>query len=181
MYAIRSYYAAARLRHRNTCLRHSISSLNDQVERLRRSETQARKRYHQVLDHAGDAIFFIHPEDGILVEANRQAEELLGYNAEELRNLSLAVLFPGAHQRRYQRLVRRVMKHGYGEEANLMFRRRDGSSFTGAVHARLGDLGDEKLVHGVIRDVTERQRIEKELRQKNQDLLLLNKISYNFV
>jgi PAS domain S-box-containing protein len=105
-------------------------------------------------------------------------EELLGYSAEEIHTLSLAVLLPGWQRRRYLRLVKRVLKEGYGEEDNLLFRRKDGQLFAGAVHARLGDLGAVQVVHGTLRDVTERKRIEGELRQKNRDLTLINEIAH---
>ena len=137
----------------------------------------ARLRYHHLLDHAGDALFFIDPVDGSLQELNRQARELLGYSTDEIHTLSLGVLFPGQQRRRFLRLVRTVRRQGYGEADDLLFRRKDGSLFTGAVHARLGHLGTLEIVHGVLRDVSERKRIEQELRQRNRHLLLLNEIS----
>jgi len=137
----------------------------------------AERHSRQLLDYAGDAIFFIDPEDGSLLELNRRAEELLGFSAQEIHTLSLATLFPGHQRRRYLRLLRNVLDAGYGEADNLLFRRKDGGLFTGAVHARLGELGSRRVVHGVLRDVTEIRRIEQELRQKNQDLLLLNEIA----
>ena len=149
-----------------------------EVGRLQRELNLAERRYRHMLDNAGDAIFFIEPHTGALLESNRRMEELLGYSADEIRTLSLAVLLPGWQRRRYLRLVKRVFKDGYGEEDNLRFRRKNGSLFTGAVHARLGELGAEQVVHGTLRDVTERKRIEQELRQKNRDLTLINEIAH---
>jgi hypothetical protein len=145
--------------------------------RLRRRVELSEQRCRHFLDYAGDAIFLIDPGSGALREMNQRAEELLGYTAEETRTLSQSMrLFPGRQQRRYLRLMKKVLKYGYGEEGNLVFRRKDGQFFIGAVHARLGDLGKERVVHAVLRDVTEIKRIEKELRRKNQDLTLMNKI-----
>lgn len=150
----------------------------DENNRLLRDLGLAERRYHHLFDNAGDAIFFIEPHTGALQEINRQMEELLGYSAEEIRTLSLTVLFPGWQRRRYLRLVKRVLKDGYGEEYNLLFRRKDGQLFAGAVHARLGDLGSAQVVHGTVRDVTEHKRIEQELRQRNRDLTLINEIAH---
>lgn len=151
----------------------------DQVQALARTRDQealASLRYRHLLDNAGDALFFIDPQDGALQELNRQARDLLGYSTEEIHKLSLGVLFPGQQRRRFLRLVRTVRRQGYGETDDLVFRRKDGSLFTGAVHARLGRLGAEEIVHGVLRDVSERKRIEQELRQRNRHLTLLNEI-----
>lgn len=135
------------------------------------------RRFRQLLDNAGDAIFFIDPRNGKLLLANRQAEEMLGYSVEEIHALALPTLFPGRHKRRYLRLMRRVLRDGYGEEASLHFRHKDGHRFIGAVHARLGELDDEQVVHGVIRDVTKVRQAEQQLRRKNRELTLLNEIA----
>lgn len=158
-------------------LQGDCEQLTAENENLRIAHRLAERRSQQLLDNAGDAIFFINPETGSLLEMNRQAEELLGYTAAEIHTLSLSALFPGHQRRRYLRLVKNVLDHGYGEDDNLLFRRKDGTLFTGAVHARLGDLGASRVVHGVLRDITEIKRIERELRQKNQDLTLINEIA----
>ena len=148
-----------------------------ELQQLSANLELSNRRYQHLLDHAGDALFFLDPVDGSLLEINRQAEELLGYSVEEIQCLSLEVLFPGQQRRRFLRLVHTVRRSGYGETDDLIFRRKDGSLFTGAVHARLGHLGKQKVVHGVLRDVTERKRINQELRQRNRDLTLVNEIS----
>ncbi|BCR06165.1 hypothetical protein DESUT3_32340 [Desulfuromonas versatilis] len=145
---------------------------------LQQALENTERRCQQLLDNAGDAIFYIDPHTGALREINTRTVELLGYTAQEIRALSLSVLFPGSQHRRYLRLVKKVLTHGYGEESSLVFRCKNGRMFTGAVHARLGELGDEQVVHGVLRDMTEFKRIERELRQRNQDLTLVNEIAH---
>lgn len=154
------------------------ASLERKLAAAEREAALADQRYRQVLDYAGDALFFIDPGDGHLIDANRGAEELLGYSAEQIRSLSLAALFPRNHHRRYLRLVKKVLRDGYGEEGHLLFRHRDGREFIGAVHARLGVLGTDEIVHGVLRDVSHIKKTEQELRQKNKDLHLVNRIAY---
>ena len=154
------------------------SDLDGEISRLHAELTQSRTRAQHLLDHAGDAIFFIDPFSGAIEEVNRRAEELLGYRGKEIRALSPAILFPGNQQRRYLRLVKRVLRDGYGEERNLVFRCKEGRRFPGEVHARLGRLGEKQVVHGVLRDMTEVIRIEQELRQRNRDLTLMNEIAH---
>lgn len=158
-------------------LKHDFERLAAENEQLRSAYQLAERRSRHLLDNAGDAIFFIDPGTGSLLKVNRQAEELLGYTAAEIRALSLSDIFPGHQRRRYLRLVRTVLDNGYGEDNNLQFRRKDGGLFIGAVHARLGDLGTSRVVHGVLRNITEIKRIERELRQKNQELTLVNEIA----
>ncbi|WP_305044402.1 sensor histidine kinase [Geoalkalibacter sp.] len=161
-------------------LRALKAQLADQEQRLAaglRDQEHAQRRFQQLLDHAGDAIFFIDPKDGRLLLVNRQAEEMLGYSAGEIQGQALTALFPGRHERRYLRLMRRVLRDGYGEEPNLHLRHKNGQRLIGAVQARLGRFDEETVVHGAIRDVTRVRLAEQQLRRKNRELTLLNEIA----
>lgn len=138
----------------------------------------AQHRYQQILHHASEPMFFVDPHDGTLLEVNRRAEEMLGYTCGDIRYLSLGILFPGRHRRRFLKLVRKILKHGQGEDPELQFRRRDGSLFYGAVHAQLGWLGEQRVVHGTFRDVTTNVHLAAELRRHNRQLELLNEIAH---
>ncbi|MDX9709563.1 MAG: ATP-binding protein [Trichloromonas sp.] len=145
---------------------------------LRQAAEEAQQRFQQLFDNAGDAIFFIHPETGAFLDINRRGAQLLGYPGQSITDLPLGELFPGRQRRRYLRLVKKVLRDGYGEVPDLLIRRRDGRLMHGELHARLGDLGKRKVVHCVLRDVSEMHRIEAELRQKNRDLALVNDIAH---
>lgn len=144
---------------------------------LERKLADANRRYEQILHHASDAMFFVDPHDGNLIEVNHRAEEMLGYTCGEVRHLSLGVLFPGRHRRRFLKLVRRILRDGEGKEPELQFRRKDGSLLYGSVQARLGWLGEQRVVHGSFHDVTPNVHLTSELRRYNQQLELLNEIA----
>lgn len=164
-------------RRRRNVLRAELRNKEQENALALRDLEHSRRRFQQLLDNAGDAIFFIAPDSGHLLQVNRQVENLLGYSETEIRALSLAELFPGHHERRYLRLMRRVVRNGYAEEPNLHFRTKNGQRLVGAVHARLGHLDDAQVVHGVVRDVTRVRLSEQQLRRKNRELTLLNEIA----
>jgi PAS domain S-box-containing protein len=166
-----------RSEHLGHALAEQLAAKTTAGAQLARQLADAQNRYEQVLHHASDAMFFIDPHDGTLLEVNRRAEELLGYTCGDIRHLSLGVLFPGRHRRRYLKLVRKILKHGHGEEPELLFRRKDGSLLFGAVQARLGWLGDQRVVHGSFHDVTPNVHLASELHRHNQQLELLNEVA----
>lgn len=147
------------------------------IQTLQQRLVQAELRNRQILDHAGDALFYIDPETGGIIDQNQATLLLLGYDAAELKALPLSELFPGSERRRYLKLMKRVIKHGYGEETGLQLRCKDGQVFIGSIHARLGHLGQNQVVHGVLRDISDLKRIETELRQRNQELSLVNLVA----
>jgi PAS domain S-box-containing protein len=154
-----------------------LATLAAERDRLDQELGEARSRYEQILNHASDAMFFVDPHDGTLLEVNRRAEELLGYTRGDIQHLSLGVLFPGRHRRRFLKLVRKILAQGQGEEPELQFRRKDGSLFIGAVQARLGWLGTQRVVHGRFHDATPYVHLTSELRRHNQQLTLLNEVA----
>ncbi len=157
--------------------RQKLAAISAEHEVLLRDLDEARSRYEQILHHASDAMFCIDPHDGSLIEVNRRAEELLGYTRGDIGHLSLGVLFPGRHRRRFLKLVRRILTDGQGEEPELQFRRKDGSLFIGSVQARLGWLGAQRVVHGSFHDATPYVHLASELRRHNQQLTLLNEVA----
>jgi len=146
------------------------------IEEMGREVEKIAVRYKSLLEGAGDAIFVINAETGLLAEMNGMGTVLLGYSREEMGSLSGKDLFHDTDQAQFISLVRRVNRHGMASSDGLTFRRKDGSHFLGEVNARLIDLGDEKVVQAIIRDITQKKQAEKEIRKRNRKLSILNNI-----
>src|SRR6266567_5989458 len=146
------------------------------IEEMGREVEKIAVRYKSLLEGAGDAIFVINAETGLLAEMNGMGIVLLGYSREEMGSLSGKDLFHDPDQAQFISLVRRVNRHGMASSDCLTFRRKDGSHFLGEVNARLIDLGDEKVVQAIIRDITQKKQAEKEIRKRNRKLSILNGI-----
>lgn len=146
------------------------------IEEMGREVEKIAVRYKSLLEGAGDAIFVINAENGLLAEMNGMGTALLGYSREEMVILSGKDLFHDTDQAQFISLVRRVNRHGMASSEGLTFRRKDGSHFLGEVNARLIDLGDEKVVQAIIRDITQKRQAEKEIRKRNRKLSILNSI-----
>jgi PAS domain S-box-containing protein len=146
------------------------------IEEMGREVEKIAVRYKSLLEGAGDAIFVINAETGLLAEMNGMGTVLLGYSREEMGSLSGKDLFYDTDQAQFISLVRRVNRHGMASSDSLTFRRKDGSHFLGEVNARLIDLGDETVVQAIIRDITQKKQAEKEVRKRNRKLSILNSI-----
>jgi len=98
-------------------------------------------------------------------QGNQRAVESLGYSREELLGMSVADievdLVDGQHvEKHWSRLGegKRVVFHG-------RHRRKDGSLFPVEVHLIQVELGGEKAIYGVARDISERQQAEDAIRR----------------
>jgi PAS domain S-box-containing protein len=120
-----------------------------------------------VLDSAPDAMVII-DEAGTILYGNRQLATLFGHTGAELVGRSIEELIPGRFRQRHaghrQRFSesRRLRPMGMG--LDLFALRKDGTEFPVEISlSPIGD-GDAMLVAAAIRDVTDRKRTERDLR-----------------
>ncbi len=141
---------------------------------LRRSAEEALKeselRFRTLVDQAGDA-FFLTGTDGRIVDVNRRACESLGYTREELLGMSVGELDTRSVEDRDENEVWSRLRVGETTTVQGTHRRKDGSEFPVEIRLGLLDLGGEKYMLGLARDVTERQRMEERLSRLNETFL----------
>lgn len=121
-----------------------------------------------VLESAPDAMIIIDAA-GTVLFANRQVSALFGYGNAEVVGAPVESLLPErfrsrhvAHRRHYAGSVR-VRPMGNGLE--LFARRKDGSEFPVEISLSPVGQGEAVLVAAAIRDVTDRMRVEREIRE----------------
>ena len=120
-----------------------------------------------LLEAAPDAMVVVNAE-GLIELVNERTEELFGYQRAELLAQPVEVLVPkrfqvdhGVHRRSY---TSRPEARPMGTGLELSGRRQDGSEFPVEISLSPFEIGGQALVSAAIRDVTERKRIERELR-----------------
>jgi PAS domain S-box-containing protein len=120
-----------------------------------------------------DAIYLTRAEDGTIVECN---EKLSGYTREELIGNTTAELGLWVDIQERLHVVDLVKAHGFVNDFVATFRRKDGSLFPGSISTNAFPLGDKTYLLSVVRDITERTRVEEERLHLEQQLLHAQKL-----
>jgi PAS domain S-box-containing protein len=123
---------------------------------LRTSE----QRYRSLLEQAADTIF-VTDLAGRIVDANEQASALLGYTRDELLGMGLHDLVAPTDVAEAHESFTRLRRSGRATAA-LRLRHRDGVLFPVEINAAAIDAD---VVLAIVRDVSERLRLENQLRQ----------------
>ena len=63
------------------------------MEERTKELTESEEKYRQSIDMAGDAILAVDIDNGMILDANKKAEELFGYSRIELLNCKIWDIF----------------------------------------------------------------------------------------
>jgi PAS domain S-box-containing protein len=142
----------------------------------RRAEEQLRdeeQRLRAILDAAFEAIITI-DESGIIESFNRHAEQIFGYSAAEICGDNIALLMPDSYRTQHDVFIQRYRATGIGRilgvAREIYGRRRDGTEFPIELTVRELSVGGRRLFTGLIRDLSERDAAEKQLKSLEIEL-----------
>ena len=142
------------------------AQLREAADRAR-AEAESAARYREVVEAAADAIVKV-DANGRIVLVNRATELLFGYTREELVGQPVEIQVPqpyrrvhGGHRTAYSKNpVTRPMGHGM----TLRALKKNGTEFPAEISLSPVQTGEDIRTLAIVRDVTERKRIEDQMR-----------------
>jgi PAS domain S-box-containing protein len=128
-------------------------------EALRESE----EKYHSVAERANDGIIIIH--DGIIKYVNRRLAEMYGDAVENIMgNPFKKYIAPEELPKVAERYQKRIRGESLESMYEMMIQRKDGSRIPAEVNAGTITYQGKPADLIFVRDITERKRVEEELR-----------------
>lgn len=155
-----------------------LEELETKLGHVQEELTKSRLRTRQILDYAADALLYVDPASGQIVDHNQAFRDFLGYSTQELNTLTLEQLTPFEQQDLMANFLGILSEQRFAENRAMRIQTREGSRIPVAIRARLGQLDHRPVIHMVVRDISTECQIEKELLQRNRDLQLLNQIAH---
>lgn len=137
-----------------------VTALNVAREAVRESVA----RITAIVDHAVDAILTI-DDKGTIESFNPAAERIFGYEANEIIGQNVRRLMPEPYQREHDQYLSNYRETrdkkiiGIGREVKGL--RKDGVTFPIELSVSELEVNGEHLYTGIIRDITERKRLEQ--------------------
>ena len=141
------------------------------VTAFKKSENDLREseeRFRSLMQAANDALFIVDGK-GLIKFWNQKAAGLYGYKSEDIIGQSFSIVVP----KRYQAVHRKWMeKFTCPDDTSISGRivegigeRKDGSEFYAETSTAILKQGNEKLLVSIVRDITDRKRMENELQK----------------
>ena len=130
---------------------------------------ESERRYRELFDSASDAVFN-RRLNGEIVEVNQAAQALTGYTVQELLDMNISGLLP-PESFTLSMDKQKIMLDGedVAQRYEMELLRKDGTSLVIEAVDRLLSKNDESVgVQVIVRDVTERKKMEKRLLEREK-------------
>jgi PAS domain S-box-containing protein len=132
---------------------------------------ESEEKYRSLFKYANDSIFIVDPATRRFLDVNENAARRLGYTREELLQLMVDDIAAPTTVDYIEPTLHKLFETG-----NIIFehvhQRKDGSPMPVEISSRIIQYGDRQVIQSVVRDLTERKRIEaarqRELRSLEQ-------------
>ena len=126
-----------------------------------------------LLEALPDAIVAVNPE-GMILQVNTLALELFGYSRQELLGQKVEILVPDSYRSQHPHhrvaFAEKPKTRRMGASLDLYGCRRNGSEFPVEISLSPVSTTTGMFVLSAIRDISDRKRIEEELRRANEEL-----------
>ncbi len=131
---------------------------------LRESE----EKFHSTFDASPDAVNINRLEDGLYIDINEGFTRLTGFTWEDVSgktSLELNIWHDPADR---QKLLQGLREKGNYENLEAVFKKKDGSLITALMSARIIWLKGVAHIISITRDISDRKRAERAMRETNQ-------------
>jgi PAS domain S-box-containing protein len=142
----------------------------EEFQKTNEALLESEDRYRELFESGVDGII-ITDLAGNILKVNPAYEKMLGYSMEELRHLSYKQLTPARWHESEERIVQeQIFEHGYSDEYEKEYIRKDGSIFPISIRVWLSrdKQGQPRGMLGLIRDITECKQAEEALLESEE-------------
>jgi diguanylate cyclase (GGDEF)-like protein/PAS domain S-box-containing protein len=145
-----------------------IAQQNKELKRTGDALRESEGRLRAILEAAVEGIITI-DERGLILSCNAAAMSMFDYSQEEVVGKNVKMLMPSPYREEHDVYLDQYRKTGIkniiGTGREVSGLRKDGRRFPLDLSISETVLSDRKIYTGIVRDISERKRIDEELRQ----------------
>jgi len=141
--------------------------LLEEIARRKESEEkqgESEERYRQLMETANDAIFIADADTGIIINANKKAEKLLGKPLAEIIGMHQKQFHAKEDEDHYAGVFKEHVQRGKGViVGDVLVCHKNGQKIPTEVSASVTQFRGNRIIQGIFRDISQWKKTEKEL------------------
>ena len=141
-----------------------------QVEKTETALRESEEKYRNLFEYAKDAIFLADTENGKILDVNTAGCNLLGLPKEKIIGKHQSEIHPPELVEKYKQLFQDHIQKGIIIDEGIIVQRADGTQTPVDISASVVKLGDKTIMQGIFRDVSERLRMARVLKETEEKL-----------
>ncbi len=131
---------------------------------------ESEEKYRKLIETANDAILLADSETGIILDANKKAEDLLGIPIDMIKGMHQTELHPEEELEHYREIFETHVREGNAFISDLIVVNKSGRRIPVDISASQIEINGKKVLQGVFRDISERKKVEEESRKNHNEL-----------
>ncbi len=149
---------------------HAVGIIKDISQRKKTEEKliESEEKFRKAFNTSTDSMIISRLSDGLLLDVNEGFCKLTGFSKQDTEGKTIFELDIWGDLSDREKLINLIMRDGFVENVESMFRTKDGTLLNGLFSASLISINDEPHLISITRDITERKRIEKSLKQSEE-------------
>jgi len=142
----------------------------DVTERRKKEDElkESEERFRAIFDNATDGILLADPETKKFSACNETICRMLGYDLDDVKNLSIKDIHPEEHVAYVKEQFEKQAKGEITLAKDIPVKRKDGTVFYADVNSAPVKLSGKTYLMGLFRDITDRKATEDALRESQE-------------
>jgi PAS domain S-box-containing protein len=134
--------------------------------------TESEEKFRLSFMTSQDAFYIGTLEDGRIIDVNNSFYELFGYSREECLGRTSTELRLYIYPKERAAMVASLKTNGSLKDLEMTCRKKNGQLMLVSITVNLWQMNNEQVIMAVIRDITERKRIDTELIESKEQMAL---------
>ncbi len=153
-------------------IQHELRARAEAEAKLRESE----EKYRTLIETDNDAVFIIDAETGIILDANKKADDLLGLPHEKIVGMHQKAIYPEEDANECARILKDSLTNGGVVASDICVFHRSGRKIPVEVSVTIVERGGKRIIQSFFRDITKRKHAEDLAKERLQRLAALHAI-----
>ncbi|KPL07926.1 hypothetical protein AMJ86_02430 [bacterium SM23_57] len=153
--------------------KHLEKLVEQRTEQLKASEL----KYRTLFEYANDSIFLLDCPSGKIVDANQQAVLMTDLKWNKLSGRPFWFLDTTSHPTELKKFCKETINKGHCHLDDVHLKIKGNKVIRADLSAKVVELGDQKQVQVLVRDVTEKKMLEEKQREMEIDLVQEQKLA----